>query len=184
MGARTRGMCRDYFNKLNISPLQSQCILLLVLCVINNQNQFVAKSEILETSIIFISHCLFWHQKGSYFVGIMVFSSLPDHTKNLANNMKQFKWDLKVFFMYFIFIHWMSVLIIIKVKSVVFVWTLQIFVCFNTWCEYTHTVFVFLLNLVYTSNNYFLIPFHTHHLNKHLINYFFLLCSISILLLV
>jgi len=63
MGARTTDSCREYFNKLNVLPLQSHYILLLVLFVNNGRNQFAANSEIhsinSRNKSIFISHYLF-----------------------------------------------------------------------------------------------------------------------------
>jgi len=50
MDARTRDSCTEYFEKLNILPLQSPYILLLALFVINNENQFAANSEIQGTN--------------------------------------------------------------------------------------------------------------------------------------
>jgi len=50
MDATTRDSCREYFEKLNILPLQSRYIFSLVLFVINNKNQFAANSEIQGTN--------------------------------------------------------------------------------------------------------------------------------------
>jgi hypothetical protein len=44
MGCKRRESCRHLFRKLKILPLPSQCILTLLLFVINNRNQFTINS--------------------------------------------------------------------------------------------------------------------------------------------
>jgi hypothetical protein len=76
MGARTRDSCRQFFKILKLLPPQSQYILLLVIFVVNNTNQFKVNSDIhsintRNNSNLFQPYTfLTMYQKGPYYLGI------------------------------------------------------------------------------------------------------------------
>jgi hypothetical protein len=103
MGVNSIHSCRQLFKILQILPLHSQYTLSLVLSVINNKNQFMVSSEVhsintRSSSNLFqpLSH-LTIYQKDRYYVGIMVFNSLPSQINDLSYNRKQFKSALETF---------------------------------------------------------------------------------------
>ena len=83
MGSGNRESCRNLFKELNILPLMSQYILSLLTFVSNNREQYFANSEIhnMNTRHTFNLHLprahLNIYQKGVYYSGIKIFSSLP-----------------------------------------------------------------------------------------------------------
>jgi len=100
---RCRDSCREHFKNLKILPLQSQYIYSLSLFVIDNGDYFRVNSEIhninksnLHLPISNLSVC----QKGTYYIGIIVFNSLPCQIKEISHNRNQFKHALK-HFLYF-----------------------------------------------------------------------------------
>ena len=83
VGIRGRDSCREHFKKLKILPLQSQYILSLLLFVVDNGDYFKVNSEIHNINTRTKSNFhrpisnLSAYQKGTYYSGIRVFSSLP-----------------------------------------------------------------------------------------------------------
>jgi len=79
---RARDSCREHFNKLKILPLQSQYILSFLLFVVHNGDYFKVNSEIHNINTRNKSNLhlpmsnLSVYQKGKYYSGIKVFSSL------------------------------------------------------------------------------------------------------------
>ena len=122
VGIRGRDACSEYFKKLKILPLQSQYILSLLVFVVDNGNYFKANSEIhnintrtkqnLHRPICNLSA----HQKGTYYSGIRVFSSLPSQVKDLPRNRNQFKCALKNSCIFIHFLLWMNILVVIRLK--------------------------------------------------------------------
>ena len=86
-----------------ILHLQSQCILSLLIFVINNKDLYKVNLEIhsintrQNSSLYQPSSNLTTYHKGIYYFGIKVFNSLPYHIKNLSHKTKQFKSTLKSF---------------------------------------------------------------------------------------
>ena len=103
MGLRSRDSCREHFKKLKILPLQSQYILPLLLFVVDNRSYFKENSGIhninnrtksnLHQPLANSSP----YQKGAYYYGIKVFSSLPSQIKDLSANRNQFRCTLESF---------------------------------------------------------------------------------------
>jgi hypothetical protein len=103
VGIRGRDSCREHIKKLKILPLQSQYILSLLLFVVDNGDYFKVNSEIhnintRNKSNLPISN-LSVYQKGTYYSGIRVFSSLPSQIKYLSHNYNRnkFKCAMKNF---------------------------------------------------------------------------------------
>jgi hypothetical protein len=100
-GCRSRDSCRELFKKLRILPLQSQYILSLLLFVVYNNDKFKLNSEVynMNTRQKYNFHLpssnLSVYQNGVYFTGIKVFNNLPQNIKNLGNDTKKFKSELK-----------------------------------------------------------------------------------------
>jgi hypothetical protein len=103
MDCGNRDSCRILFNKLKILPLISQCILSLLIFVVNNRDQFLINSEIHNINIRHISNLLLplgnsgIYQKGVYYSDIKIFNSLPFNIKKFSNNLRTFKSALKHF---------------------------------------------------------------------------------------
>ncbi|PNF17558.1 hypothetical protein B7P43_G15556, partial [Cryptotermes secundus] len=100
-GCRSRDSCRELFKKLKILPLQSQYILSLLLFVVYNKDKFKLNSDVYNMNtrqkynFHLPSSTLSVYQKGVYFTGIKVFNNLPQSIKNLGNDTKKFKSELK-----------------------------------------------------------------------------------------
>jgi hypothetical protein len=100
-----RNSCRQLFKTLRILPLQSQYIYSLLCFVVNNTDsyQFITDIHNRNTRLGYNlklyqpSARLKLYQKGTYYMGIRVFNSLPLHLKELFNNCKCFKLALKDF---------------------------------------------------------------------------------------
>jgi hypothetical protein len=103
VGITVRDSCREHFRKLKVLPFQSQYIYSLSLFVINNKYYFKVNSEIhnINTRTESDLHLPLSHlsisQKGTYYMGIKVFNSLPVPIKDLSHNIEQFKSALKSF---------------------------------------------------------------------------------------
>jgi len=104
VGIRGRHLCREYFKKLKILPLQSQySILSLLLFVVENGGYFKLNSKIQnintrnKSNLHLPTSNLSVYQKGTNYSGIRVFNSLPSQTKDLSHNRSQFKHGLKNF---------------------------------------------------------------------------------------
>jgi hypothetical protein len=97
MGHGNRESCRNLFKELNISPLMSQYILSLLTFLSNNREQDFANSEIhnintRHTSNLHLPRAhLNIYQKGVYYSGIKIFSSLPRDIKICSDNPRTFK---------------------------------------------------------------------------------------------
>jgi len=83
MGCGNRESCKNVFKKLNILPLMSQYILSLLTFVSNNWEEYFRNSEIHNINTRHTSNLhlpkayLNIYQKGDYYSGIQIFSSLP-----------------------------------------------------------------------------------------------------------
>ena len=103
MGLRSRHSCREHFEKLKILPLKSQYILSLPLFVVGNRSYFKENSDIHNINTRTKSNLhqplanLSTYQKGAYYYGIKVFSSLPSQIKDLSANRNQFRCALESF---------------------------------------------------------------------------------------
>ena len=97
VGIRGRNSCTEHLKKL------SQYILSLLLFVVDNGNYFKVNFEIhnINTRNKLNLHLpisnLSVYQKGTYYYGIRVFSSLPSQIKDLSHNRSQFQHALKSF---------------------------------------------------------------------------------------
>jgi hypothetical protein len=102
-GCYSRDSCRQLFKKIQILPLPSQYILTLLLFVIKNRNQYTANFEVHDINtrqhydLYQPLSSLIKYQKGVYYIGIKVFSSLPSYIKDKFDNYKDFKLTLKHF---------------------------------------------------------------------------------------
>ncbi|PNF37508.1 hypothetical protein B7P43_G14331 [Cryptotermes secundus] len=103
VGIGNRKSCREYFKKLNILPLQSQYIYLLLIFVIKNSEHFKRNSQRHNRDIRnsldmhYPRSHLSLYQKGLHYTGIKVFNRLPAPIKLLSNDIKQFKSALREF---------------------------------------------------------------------------------------
>jgi len=103
MNVGNRISCCELFKKLNILPLYSQYILLLLLFVVKNIDVFITNSEVHtintrhRSDLHPLSINLTKYQKGVYYSGIKIFNHLPQNIKNLSWNVKEFKSALKRF---------------------------------------------------------------------------------------
>jgi hypothetical protein len=99
----SRDSCRELFKKLKILPLKSQYIFSLLLFVVKNREQFKFNSEIHNINTRYNNNfhypiCnLTLFQKGTYYFGMKVFNNLSSSLKNLAHDMKKFRFALKRF---------------------------------------------------------------------------------------
>jgi len=55
-----RDFCRNLFKKLKILPSMSQYLLSLLICVVNNCDQFLINSEICNTDSIVLTFTFLW----------------------------------------------------------------------------------------------------------------------------
>jgi hypothetical protein len=110
--SRSWDSCRELFKNLTILPLQSQYIFSLLLFMSNNREQFKSNSQIHSINTRHINNLhhptcnLTAFQKGTHYLGIKVFNSLPPSIKNIVDDMKQFKFALKSFLLLNSFTHW------------------------------------------------------------------------------
>jgi hypothetical protein len=101
VGAHPRTSCRRLFKNLEILPVPSQYINLLINFFVNNQEQFQTNSSIhnintrnkhqLHRSTANLS-CF---QKNAFYFGIRIFNNLPRSITNLKNEKAKFKVALK-----------------------------------------------------------------------------------------
>jgi hypothetical protein len=97
VGVKNTDTCREYFKRLKILPLQSQCLLSLLLFVAENIDHFRLNLEIhgLNTKNKSNLHIppskLTVYQRGPYYYGIKAFNNLPTYVKNLLQTRKLFK---------------------------------------------------------------------------------------------
>jgi hypothetical protein len=103
-GISSRYSCRDHFKRLKILPLQSQYVFsILIMFVVNNMNHYRIYSD-LHSNNTRQSADLYQpfsrlsnFQKGTFYMGVRIFSSLPSEIKDLIYDIKQFKRVLKIF---------------------------------------------------------------------------------------
>jgi hypothetical protein len=101
--SRNRDSCRELFEKLKILPLPLQYIFSHLLFVVKKREQSKFNSEIDSINTRYSNNfhypiCnLTVFEKGTYCFGIKVFNNLPSSIKNLAHDMKQFRFALKIF---------------------------------------------------------------------------------------
>jgi hypothetical protein len=125
MNFPSRVPCRELFKKLKILPLQSQYILSLLLFVIKNRDIFKSSSVIRSINTRYSTDLhppisnLTKFQKGTFYFGIKVFNHLSFSIKYLSLKEKQFRPALKRFLLTIHFIHWMNILIGIRLKILV-----------------------------------------------------------------
>jgi hypothetical protein len=98
-----RDSCRALFKILKILPFQSQYIYSLLCFVVNNMDQYQFISDVHNRNTRQASNLsqpsahLSLYQKGTYYMGIKLFNSLPPQLKHLYNDHKCFKLLLKDF---------------------------------------------------------------------------------------
>jgi hypothetical protein len=103
VGIGGRDSCREHSKNLKIFPLQSPCMLSLLLFVIDNGDYFKVNSEIHifntrnKSNLYLPISNLSVYQKGTYYTGIRAFHNLPSQIKELYHNINQFKRSLKIF---------------------------------------------------------------------------------------
>ena len=103
MGCGYRESYRNLFVELKILPLASQYILSLLLFVVNNRNYFIPNSAYHDSNtrhkndLHLPQATLAMYQKGVYYSGVKVFSSLPRTLKDLSSKPRKFKIALKHF---------------------------------------------------------------------------------------
>ena len=101
-----RFSCRNLFKKLQILPLTSQCMLSLLMFVVQKQKFFLTNSEnsnldTRQRNNLYLPQAnLTVYQKGAYYLGIKVFNNVPLKIKNVAGNQKK---TLKL--IYYTFFH-------------------------------------------------------------------------------
>jgi hypothetical protein len=102
-GMKYRESCRAAFIKLNILTLASQCILSLMNFMINNLEQFTFNCSIYKKSMRYgrnlhvpQSH-LATGQKGTYYMSLTLFNSLPDYLVDLVCDKQQFIKEVRHF---------------------------------------------------------------------------------------
>ena len=103
MGYRNRVSCRSLFKRLEILPLASQYILLLMLFVVKNKHFFILNSENHAKGTRQLNYLYYpitnltAYQKGVHYMGIKIFNNLPTYIKDISNNVKKFENCLKRF---------------------------------------------------------------------------------------
>jgi hypothetical protein len=94
---RNRESCRNMFKNLKILPLQSQYIYSILSFVIGNMDQFTRNFTIhnqktrQNMDLHLPSSKLTVYQKGTYYMAIKIYNSLPTQIKEIAHNAKQFR---------------------------------------------------------------------------------------------
>jgi hypothetical protein len=100
-GVKRRVFCKELFKKFNILPLASEFLLSLLSFVVDNMEKFHTNSDIHNINtrhkhdLHEPSANLTSYQKGAYYVGITLFSTLPDSIKSLNHDIKVLKPALK-----------------------------------------------------------------------------------------
>ncbi|PNF20445.1 hypothetical protein B7P43_G08125 [Cryptotermes secundus] len=104
-GASNRSSCRQIFTTLKILPLSSLYIYSLLCFVVLNMDQYQFVSDVhnrdtrqgFNLNLYQPSTHLSLYQRGSYYMGIKLFNSLPLNLKQLYRDVKQFKLKIKEF---------------------------------------------------------------------------------------
>jgi len=119
--SRNRTSCHGLFKELGILPLSSQYILLLMLFVAKNREDFIINSDIqpyntwFNTNLHPSSARLTKYQKGTYFSATKIYNCLPARIKQLSGDVNKFKLALKKFLsagsFYSVeeFLHWSTI---------------------------------------------------------------------------
>jgi len=99
VGCKKRESCRNLFKELKISPLASQYIPSLAICVINNKHQFTTNSEIHNKNKRQLNNLypprpnLPKYLNGMSYLGIKFYNNLPSYikltTKELQNQFQK-----------------------------------------------------------------------------------------------
>ena len=103
IGCKSRVSCRNLCIRLEILPLVSQYILLLMLFVVKNKNLYILNSDNQTKSRRQFSNFyqlitnLTIYQRGVHYIGVKIFSNLPPYIKDISNNVKEFEICLKQF---------------------------------------------------------------------------------------
>ena len=103
LGYKQRVSCRKLFKKLQILPVASQYILLLMLFVIKNKDHFTMNSDHYSISTRQLNNfhqpmtTFTIYQKGIHYMGIKIFNNLPQSIKDASNNARQLEICLKRF---------------------------------------------------------------------------------------
>jgi hypothetical protein len=101
--AEIRDLCRDLFKKLQILRFYSKYIYCLLMFVVTDRNLFKLNSDIhgfstrYDNDFHLPSAKLKSFQKGGFYSGIKTYNHLPQTTKELSHDVKQFKLTLKRF---------------------------------------------------------------------------------------
>jgi hypothetical protein len=101
--SRSRDSCGQLFKRLEILPLQSKYILLLLLFVVKNKDLYTTNQEIHSINTRFNINLhppvcnLTEFQKAVYFSVIKLFNHLLLNMKSLSHEIKSFKHALKWF---------------------------------------------------------------------------------------
>jgi hypothetical protein len=103
MKAKLKDSCRELFKRLGILTLYSQYIFSTLMFVVRHRDLFKVNTEVREINTY---HKLDFHvpsvrltriKKGLYYPGITLFNALPLRMKQAAQDVKKFKYALKVF---------------------------------------------------------------------------------------
>jgi len=114
--------CRYLFKSLNILLLQSECIFLLLYFIVMNMDQYKVNLDIhgnnsrLSSNFYQTASILSLYLRGTYCMGMKIFSSLPFHIKICLMILNSLNWFKEIFFIQILFIHWMNILITIVSK--------------------------------------------------------------------
>jgi hypothetical protein len=100
-GFKRRVSCWEIFKKFNILALVSQFLLSLLSFIVDNGQKFQTNSDIhsinkrCKLDLHQPSAKLISYQKGAYYAGIKLFSTLPDSIKSLNHDIRVFQPALK-----------------------------------------------------------------------------------------
>jgi len=101
MNLSKNASCRQPFKELNILPVPSQYILLVLLFLTNNKDQFMTNAQMhtittRQTFDLYVPAAnLTIYQKGVYYQGIKICNHLPKTIKDLSGDKNKFKLVLK-----------------------------------------------------------------------------------------
>jgi hypothetical protein len=110
MKAGNRDTCRPLFKALNILPFYSQYIFSILVFIVKNTDKYVTNSDIhyINTIQRFELHhptCKRTKvQKGVSYTRIRIFNNLPHSIKKLSQYLNKFKYSLKNFYRWALFI--------------------------------------------------------------------------------
>jgi hypothetical protein len=102
-GVKKRVTYRELFNKFNILLPVSKFLLSLLSFIVNNMDRFQTNSNIYSINIrhkhdLHMPYAnLTSYQKGAYYAGNKLFSTLPSNIRSLNHDIKAFKPALKYY---------------------------------------------------------------------------------------